>query len=144
MDSLLRIGQGDFRKVLNCLQSSYMGNDGQIVDENHILETAGRPNPEDFARLLPSLVKRSFKECFELLEFFLKEKGYSLSDIVLELYEEMLQYSLSLSSTCLCYPRLAEIQYRLSRGADETVEAANLIALFVSIRADLYNCVSQN
>lgn len=139
LDTLLRIGCGDFRKILNCLQSSAMGRESKIIDEACILDTVGRPSRLDLATLLPHLTKRSFQECVQLFEMLIKKKGFALDDLVTEIYDKMIQYPLPISTTCILYPHLAEVQYRLCRGADDFVEVMDIIALFMKIRCDIVN-----
>jgi hypothetical protein len=112
----------------------------------------------------------------KVFEMLIKKKGFALDDLVtgkkrkfvffivkttvLEIYDKMIQYPLPISTTCILYPHLAEVQYvvtemmkhvekndlliryRLCRGADDFVEVCKKKDEYLlnDLSGDGYHC----
>lgn len=82
---LIKTGNGDLRKVLNTLQATHMAyND---VDETKISDCICYPLPQDIKQIHTILTNENLKNSYNLVTNIIKEKGYTLLDIIHEIYD---------------------------------------------------------
>jgi replication factor C subunit 3/5 len=62
-NAILRLANGDMRKVLNVLQATASG--FETVDEDAVYSCTGSPRPADMREILASLLKKTFEESYK-------------------------------------------------------------------------------
>uniref|UniRef100_A0A6C0ABT5 AAA+ ATPase domain-containing protein n=1 Tax=viral metagenome TaxID=1070528 RepID=A0A6C0ABT5_9ZZZZ len=87
IDSLIKISNGDLRKVLNNLQSLGMIYDK--ITESKIDKCFGYPSKDQIGNILQYLTNSSIEESYNEIENLIKEHGLSLSDIINELFRHL-------------------------------------------------------
>ncbi|SPJ12994.1 replication factor C3, putative [Plasmodium sp. DRC-Itaito] len=138
IDSLIRVGHGDMRRILNCLQVVSLSHKNLIIDENVILSTLDIPLPSETKKILEYFTKGSIKESYEFVSNLQYDKGYSTKDIMMCLYESVLTYDFPDSAFCLLLKNFGEIEERCSSGASEQITLSALISAFVEFRTELF------
>ncbi|BAM42199.1 replication factor C subunit [Theileria orientalis strain Shintoku] len=140
LDTLVDIGQGDMRRVLNCLQvtaMSYAKGSDVVIDSNLILATSGLPKTLEIDHLLQSLMQNSFKECVDELNELHHTKGYSVEDLVRGVYKAVLKIDWPNVPVIQLLIRLADIEERLSSGANTSIQIAALVSSFAEARYEI-------
>lgn len=67
--ALIKLANGDMRKVLNVLQSTWMAS--KNVTEENVYLCVGHPTPDDIKTIMNWLMSlESFQECFESMTAF--------------------------------------------------------------------------
>ncbi|KAJ1607642.1 replication factor RFC3 AAA+ ATPase [Cryptosporidium canis] len=156
-ESLIRSSRGDMRKVLNVLQSCSMSNYGNIqkhidsgelmgveteglityINEEMIHRILGMPTKSEVDQLFGVLSRESFSSGFCALKNSQNDSGYSTQDFVDCLYYKSLEANWPEEVVPLLLKRLADIEYRLSRGASEDIQLAAIVSCFHEVRMEM-------
>ncbi|GAW82453.1 replication factor C3 [Plasmodium gonderi] len=138
LESLIRVGRGDMRRILNCLQVVSLSHKNMTIDENVILSTLDIPLPEEVKSILEHFTKSSIKESYEFVTKLQHNKGYSIKDIMINIYESILTYDFPDSAVCILLKNFGEIEERCSSGANEQITLSALISAFIEFRTELF------
>ncbi|KAH8741396.1 replication factor RFC3 AAA+ ATpase [Cryptosporidium ryanae] len=156
-ESLINSSMGDMRKVLNVLQSSSMSNYGNIdeyaqseelrghsihnfdtfIDESMVHRNLGIPTCNETDKIFSVLSQGDFVKGFNALTEAQNEHGYSTQDFVECLYNKSLTVDWPEEVVPLLMKRLADIEYRLSRGACEKIQLASIVSCFHEVRMEM-------
>lgn len=68
IQALLKISNGDMRRVLNILQATSVFS---LVDENVIYQCTGSPHPMDIEAAMASILSEDFGSCYSCIFFSL-------------------------------------------------------------------------
>uniref|UniRef100_A0A8C9GJE8 AAA+ ATPase domain-containing protein n=1 Tax=Piliocolobus tephrosceles TaxID=591936 RepID=A0A8C9GJE8_9PRIM len=138
LKSLIQVGHGDMRRILNCLQVVSLSHKNQTIDENVILSTLDIPLPSEIKNVLTHFTKSSMKESYEFVQQLQYTKGYSIKEIITALYELILTYDFPDSAICLLLKNFGELEERCTSGANEKITLSALIGAFVEFRNELF------
>ena len=94
INTLIKISNGDMRKVINTLQATHMAF-GKNVSESNINKCAGYPLPEDIRQISEILESKSIKEAYTEVYKIVKQNAYSLMDVIHELFNRKIEIYLS-------------------------------------------------
>lgn len=94
INTLIKISNGDMRKVINTLQATHMAF-GKNVSESNINKCAGYPLPEDIKQISEILESKSIKEAYREVYKIVKQNAYSLMDVIHELFNRKIEIYLS-------------------------------------------------
>lgn len=132
IEAILRLSNGDMRKVLNVLQATSSGF-AEITTET-VHACTGQPLPSDIQEIHYSLMNDDFEKAFETLQRASHTKGLSMVDIVSEISRVSFSLRLPPDVHVLIADRLADIEYRLAFGTNDKIQGASLIAVFAAAR----------
>lgn len=137
MEALLRVGQGDMRRILNVLQSTHMASSvtGAKVDGDAIYANTGAPHPGDIELLWKSLNEDGFQKACTTFQDIQKKRGLALDDVVRELVPHIRKCDMQSAGKMYLYEQLANIEYRLAGGGKEKINVAALVGCFSIARA---------
>ncbi|EEA07137.1 replication factor C, subunit 5, putative [Cryptosporidium muris RN66] len=154
--ALIEAARGDMRKVLNILQSCHMDNYGNVheymsscdftimnentntyINEQMVHRTLGIPTSKEIDFLMNILTNKTFSEGTNALMNYYREYGYATQDFVNLLYRRLLKINWPDSVIPLIMKRLADIEYRLSCGASETVQFSAIVSCICEVRLEL-------
>ena len=130
--SILKLGKGDMRRILNVLQSASLT--FPVIDSRAVHLTTGDPLPEDMQILVKTLLSQRFNECMQCVEKMRIEKGYSLLDIVREVHEIVKTIELPQMARIMIHSDLADIEHRLSLGCFDRMHGPALVGSFFEAR----------
>jgi len=125
-ESLLYIGKGDLRKIMNVLQvaASY----SRDITSDNLYETASAAKPEDITELLELPLGGDFKAGRDKLEYLLTEGGLSGEDILSQMHRELFNLDIREDLRVRLMSIIGEIDFRLVEGADERIQLETLLA----------------
>jgi replication factor C subunit 3/5 len=133
--AVLRLGQGDMRRILNIMQATSMAYD--VVDEANVYMTTGNPLPKDIERMVHWLLNEPFpvavKKCAEMQ----KLKGYATTDILQDVYKFTLDLELPPGCRMYLYDELAKLEHRLANGTTEDLQLTSLVSVFFIAREQM-------
>ncbi len=132
IEAILRLSNGDMRKVLNVLQATASGFP-EITSET-VHACTGQPLPSDIQEIHYSLMNDDFEKAFETLQRASHTKGLSMVDIVTEISRVSFSLRLPPAVHVLIADRLSDIEYRLAFGTNDKIQGASLIAVFAAAR----------
>jgi replication factor C subunit 3/5 len=133
IDTLIKISNGDMRKVINTLQATHMAFNN--VNRINISKCIGYPFPEDIEEIKKMICKNDIKYCYENMEKIIRNNGYSLMDIVHELFNKYLDnYMLNKNeekvNIMILIKNLRNIESNLIMCQNENIQLAGAISSF--------------
>jgi len=135
INALIKLAAGDMRKVLNVLQATHMAYN--TVNEKNVYLCTGSPLPKDIDRIIKWMLNFEFKEAHDKIRKLSINKGLSLQDIIKDVHARLLQSKLDDGVAIALYTKLAEIEYRLSIGAKESIQLSAMVAAFQQVRDEI-------
>lgn len=132
MDAILRLAQGDMRRVLNLLQATSMSS--PEVNEMNVYLTSGAPLPEDIKTILDLLMNQSFQMACQDIIKMCSTKGYALVDILRELTFMITALDMNGPALGSLLDGMSDIEHRLAFGTSEKIQTAALVGVFVKAR----------
>ncbi|VDN57305.1 unnamed protein product [Dracunculus medinensis] len=130
--ALLKLAEGDMRRVINILQSTAMA--FSIVSEKNVYQCVGHPIPDEIDAIIKILLNDTFYNAFTKIEKICRARAYALSDILCAMHDTIFQLEVPSEITVLLISQMAEIEYRLSQGCSDCIQLSSLIAVFHEAR----------
>ncbi|KAF1795848.1 S-adenosyl-L-methionine-dependent methyltransferase [Phytophthora cactorum] len=138
--AILRLGQGDMRRILNILQATSMAHD--VVNEANVYLCTGNPLPKDIESVTQWLFNENFTTAVRKCAEMQKLKGYATSDILQDVYRYTTELELPPRCRMYLYDELAKLEHRLSNGTTEELQLASLVAVFAIAREQMSNAMT--
>ncbi|KAA0157210.1 hypothetical protein FNF29_00562 [Cafeteria roenbergensis] len=132
VQAILRLAQGDMRRVLNVLQATSLGFD--TVDEASVYACTGDPSPKDIRLITQALLTSSVAETFELIRDMQASRGLALGDIMQGVARVMERAVQPAKAKAALFSALSRIEVRLASGTPDKHQVGALIAAFVQMR----------
>lgn len=129
-EAIVRICEGDLRKVANILQVA--ASIKKEIDEDDIYEAASLAKPKEVKEMLDLAVSGKFLEAKKILEDLIIKRGLSGSDLVSEIHRQIISLNLSDEAKVILLEKCGEIDYRISEGANELIQLTSLLASVAS------------
>jgi replication factor C subunit 3/5 len=131
IDMIVKIAKGDMRKIMNILQSTSMSYD--IIDCASITNCVGYPQPSDINQIIKKLLKSDYTDCYQTIYCMITTKGYSLSDILIEITDYLINKSEKISNQNILLNiliKLKEIELNLTICSNDIIQLAGLVGAF--------------
>lgn len=132
VQAILRLAQGDMRRVLNVLQATSLGFD--TVDEASVYACTGDPSPKDIRLITQALLTSSVSDSFGLIRELQASRGLALGDIMQGVARVMERAVQPAKAKAALFSALARIEVRLASGTPDKHQVGALIAAFVQMR----------
>lgn len=126
--ALLTLANGDMRKVLNVLQSTWLAY--KDVTEDNVYTCVGHPLKSDIENIVKWLLNEDFKTTYKNIQEVKTVKGLALSDIITEVHKFVHRIEFPSEILIELLNFMAEIEHRLSVGSNENIQLTALIAAF--------------
>lgn len=139
--AFVQVSKGDLRRALNYLQACAMQSTGEI-DRSSVLAVAGLPSPEHMTLVWNAMCLGSFEEAFIEARQLVQRYGYAVSDIITCLHERLVKLDLN-HQLAGVFVRLADIEFRLSQGADELIQLGDVVCAMHETRDTLGEIIKQ-
>ncbi|KAJ3323625.1 hypothetical protein HDU76_013606 [Blyttiomyces sp. JEL0837] len=126
--ALLKLSNGDMRRMLNILQAVHAAYD--IATEEHVYTCVGAPLPGDILRIAEWMFNCDFETAYANIATLKKDKGLALSDIIGDLHTTLTAMELPPNVRAYLLSSFAEIEYFMSVGGSEHIQLSNLVGAF--------------
>lgn len=131
-DALITLAEGDMRKVLNVLQSTWLAY--MSVTEDTVYTCVGHPLKKDILNILTWLLNESFQSAYEKINSLKILKGLALQDILSEVHKLIHRVEIPDDILLDLLDKMAEIENRLIIGTNENIQLTALVAAFQNAR----------
>eukprot|EP01055_Gregarina_sp_Pseudo9_P005318 Gregarina_sp_Pseudo_9__5317@NODE_623_length_2475_cov_9_344828_g588_i0_p1_GENE_NODE_623_length_2475_cov_9_344828_g588_i0NODE_623_length_2475_cov_9_344828_g588_i0_p1_ORF_typecomplete_len422_score43_57DNA_pol3_delta2/PF13177_6/4_8e28AAA/PF00004_29/3_9e15RuvB_N/PF05496_12/1_6e12RuvB_N/PF05496_12/0_65Rad17/PF03215_15/2_1e13AAA_16/PF13191_6/1_8e10AAA_22/PF13401_6/2_4e09AAA_22/PF13401_6/1_6e03Rep_fac_C/PF08542_11/3_1e09AAA_5/PF07728_14/5_7e08Bac_DnaA/PF00308_18/0_002Bac_DnaA/PF00308_18/0_065NACHT/PF057 len=132
---LLDRARGDFRRLLNILQSAALTYPSMTITDKAILKILGLPDQTELDEVMTKLCgSNSFTELVDGVQRMIDIEGYALHDIVMGLYQRLIALDIPNDCAISTLPKLAELEENLSVGCPDRTQVPALVAIFVELR----------
>ncbi len=126
--AIRNLAGGDMRRVLNLLQSTSMAY--PQVTEEAVYLTAGAALPIVMEEIFSSLWKDDFYSNYKMILDATKTRGYALMDLVTEMSKRVAELEVPEPVLAHLLDKLSTIEFRLSHGTHDKIEAGALVGAF--------------
>jgi len=126
LEALYYVANGDLRRAVNYLQASSSINNE--IQEEIVYKIAGRISPEDIRKMILIALEGKLMEAKAILDTLTLEYGLSARNLLSQMHSEIYEMNIEELLKMRIIRILAQIEYRLSRGATETVQLNALLA----------------
>jgi replication factor C subunit 3/5 len=130
--ALLTLANGDMRKVLNVLQSTWLAY--KNVTEDNVYTCVGHPLKNDIESIVKWLLSENFQVAYKNIKELKVIKGLALNDIITEVHRYVHRIEFPFEIMIALLNQMAEIEYRLVNGANENIQLTALIAAFHKVK----------
>ncbi|KAK4873627.1 hypothetical protein RN001_012987 [Aquatica leii] len=130
--ALLTLANGDMRKVLNVLQSTWLA--FKNVTEDNVYTCVGHPLKSDIENIIKWLLNETFKTTYNNIKQLQNLKGLALPDILTEVHRYVHRIEFPHNVIITLLDKMAIIEHRLSVGADEGIQLTALVASFQQVK----------
>jgi replication factor C subunit 3/5 len=139
-DAIIKHSNGDMRRVLNMLQSSSMIY--KTIDEDKINYCFGYPQKKDIKNIIKHLITKDIQTTFTLIKKIIRENGISLTDIITEIYNNIIDYiitekysspsmkKLTNNKIILILDKLRLIEVNQTSNTNEDIQISGFISIF--------------
>jgi replication factor C small subunit len=126
IDVIYELSEGDMRKAINLLQVAAATS--KVVDGNAVAAAAAAVRPSDIVELFNLAFSGDYLKAREKLRELMYIKGIAGVDIIKAFQRELIRMSLDDEVKAEVAELLADVDYRLTQGADEEIQLAYLLA----------------
>lgn len=136
IEGIIKYANGDMRKAINTLQSCYMAYTKiNLYDVQKIL---GIPSSEQIYKILDMASTKSLSETFEFVVNLHKKDGLTLSDIITECHDLLIDSLIQNKQLCnfsedkisLIIQELGNVEYNMSMCTHEIIQIGAFVAIF--------------
>jgi ATPase involved in DNA replication len=126
IDVIYELSEGDMRKAINLLQVAAATS--KVVDGNAVATAAAAVRPSDIVELFNLAFSGDYLKAREKLRELMYIKGIAGVDVIKAFQRELIRMSLDDETKAEIAELLANVDYRLTQGADEEIQLAFLLA----------------
>ncbi|CAG9857368.1 unnamed protein product [Phyllotreta striolata] len=130
--ALLTLANGDMRKVLNVLQSTWLAY--KNVTEDNVYTCVGHPLRTDIENIVKWLLNENFSDTYKNIRELKMIKGLALHDILTEVHKYIHRIEFPFDLMIDLLATLSDIEYRLCAGANENLQLTALISAFQRVK----------
>lgn len=127
IDAIIKLSEGDLRRVGNILQASAVLN--KKIDEDTIYEVSAQAEPKEVRKMVEHALNGKFLDARESLKELLLKKGVSGEDIVRQISSLIYDLNVSEKAKAELMEKVGEFEYRLQTGNDQ-IRLESLLAQF--------------
>ncbi|KAK9391600.1 replication factor C subunit 5 [Crotalus adamanteus] len=128
MKALVTLSNGDMRRSLNILQSTYMAF-GKVTEET-VYTCTGQPLKSDIANILDWMLNLDFSSAYRNILELKTLKGLALQDILTEIHLFVHRVDFPTSVRMQLLIKMADVEHRLAAGTNEKIQLGSLVAAF--------------
>ena len=125
-DAILYLANGDMRVAINLLQAA--SSSGKVVSDTAVFAISGRADPERIRVLLSTSIAGDFDKALGMLRELIAHEGVAPLDLARQIHREIHGLETTVIKKQSILERTAEIEFRVSEGADGEVQLAALLA----------------
>ncbi|WP_254273002.1 replication factor C small subunit [Haloarcula marina] len=126
MAALVYAADGDMRKAINGLQAASVS--GDVVDEQAVYAITSTARPEEIREMVQSALDGDFTAARATLDRLLTEEGIAGGDVIDQLHRSVWEFDIDDEAAVRILERVGETDYRITQGANETVQLEAMLA----------------
>jgi replication factor C small subunit len=128
VNAIIKLSEGDLRKVANILQASAVLN--KKITEDVIYEVSAQAEPKEVRKMIEHALNGKFLDSREILKELLLKRGISGEDIIKQISSQIYDLDISEKAKANLIEKVGEFEYRLQTGNDQ-IQIESLLAQFV-------------
>ncbi|MFB6200334.1 MAG: replication factor C small subunit [Candidatus Nanohaloarchaea archaeon] len=126
VDAILRVSDGDLRRVTNLLQTASMENDK--IEEEDVYGASASLRPEEINEILDKALEGEFLDARDQLADLMIDRGLDGQDVINAIHREVLDLDISDQATLEIIDFLGEFEFRIAEGGSSDIQIEALLA----------------
>lgn len=126
IDAIMRVSEGDLRRVTNVLQTASIQNDE--IEEEDIYAVAASLRPDEIREVLDKALSGNFIDSREQLSDIMIERGLDGQDVINSIHREIFDLDISDDAKLEIIEHLGEFEFRISEGGSSDIQIESLLA----------------
>jgi len=131
VEAVLRVAEGDLRRVTNILQTTALQKDK--IQEDDIYTAAASLRPKEIEEVLETALSGDFMEARDSLSDLMIERGLDGQDIISAIHREIYDLDIEDKGKLELMESLAEFEFRVAEGGSDDIQIEALLAKLASI-----------
>jgi replication factor C small subunit len=127
IDEIVKLSEGDLRKVANILQASAILN--KKITKDVIYEVSMQAEPREVRKMIDHALNGKFSESREILKELLLKRGVSGEDIIKQISSQIYDLDIPEKAKVEMIEKVGDFEYRLQTG-NEQIQLEALLARF--------------
>jgi replication factor C small subunit len=127
IDEIVKLSEGDLRRVANILQASAILN--KKITKDVIYEVSMQAEPKEVRKMIDYALNGKFSESREILKELLLRKGISGEDIIKQISSQIYDLDIPEKAKVELIEKVGDFEYRLQTG-NEQIQLEALLARF--------------
>ena len=133
IEAIIKLSEGDLRKVANILQASAVLN--KKIAEDAIYEVSAKAEPKEIRKMIEHALNGKFIDARDMLKEILLKRGVSGEDIIKQISSQVYDLDISERAKADLIQKVGEFEYRLQTGNDQ-IQIESLLAQFALYKKD--------
>ena len=125
-EALVRVSEGDMRKLLNVLQAA--GMHSKQITKELVEKISGTVSITEMDTLMNSIRSANFMQAVELVNRFLVDYGLGGEELITQLYKHVLDAKIDERIKIECIDAIGEFHFRITEGSNENIQLRALVA----------------
>ena len=130
--AVMRVSEGDLRRVTNILQTAAIQN--EKITEEDVYDVAASLRPEEINKILEKALQGEFMEARDQLSGLMIDRGLDGQDIISSIHRELFQLDIPEKTKLKIMDQLGETEYRLVEGGSGDIQIESLLAKIAEIQ----------
>ncbi|WEL23247.1 replication factor C small subunit [Candidatus Nanohalovita haloferacivicina] len=126
IDAIMRVSDGDLRRVTNVLQTASIQNDE--IEEKDIYAVAASLRPDEIREILDKALAGDFIEAREDLAEIMINRGLDGQDVINSIHREVFDLDISDDAKLEIVEHLGEFEFRIAEGGSSDIQIESLLA----------------
>jgi len=133
IEAIIKLSEGDLRKVANILQASAVLN--KKITEDVIYNVSAKAEPKEIRKMLENALNGKFLDARDILKEILLKRGVSGEDIIKQISGQIYDLDISEKAKAELMQKVGDFEYRLQTGNDQ-IQIESLLAQFALFKKD--------
>ncbi len=125
-EAVLRVSQGDMRRVTNILQTASIQRDK--VSEEDVYEAAASLKPDETREILETALSGDFMDARDQLSDLMIERGLDGQDVLNSVHREIFDLELENDQILEVIEKLGDAEFRISEGASSDIQIESFLS----------------
>ena len=134
VDAVMRVSNGDLRRVTNVLQTAAISTDE--IEEEDVYSVAASLRPEEIKEIMEKSLSGRFMEAREELSDLMIERGLDGQDVISSVHREIYDLDLEDKQKLEVMEALGEFEFRITEGASSDIQIEALLAKIAALGAE--------
>ena len=126
IDAIMRVSDGDLRRVTNVLQTASIQN--SEIEEEDIYAVAASLRPDEIREILDKALAGDFIEAREDLAEIMINRGLDGQDVINSIHREVFDLDINDKAKLEIVEQLGEFEFRIAEGGSSDIQIESLLA----------------
>jgi replication factor C small subunit len=133
IEAIIKLSEGDLRRVANILQASAVLN--KKITEDLIYNVSAKAEPKEIRKMVEQALNGKFLDARDMLKEILLKRGVSGEDIIKQISGQIYGLNISERAKAELIQKVGEFEFRMQTGNDQ-IQIESLLAQFTLYKKD--------